>query len=123
MSDVRKWNPPSEGSTERKEDMPRDAFLDPKGRRYPFKYENSKGEWVESFRGLMAARSRAAQQGDTSIFEEATRKLNRMREEREEEPLSLQMDAVHIEINGAFNREIILPPDDTEAFKFGIVFF
>ena len=90
-ADVQSWNPPGQGTSAR-EDYPPHAFLDKKGRRYPYKYENSEGEWVVSYKGLMAARSRAAQQGDASIFEKATRKLNPLRAERGEEPLSMNMD-------------------------------
>lgn len=86
FKDVRVWDPPAAGSADRDE-MPVRAFLDQKNRRYPFMYENSEGEWVVSYKGLMAARARAAQQGDAAIFREATRRLNVLRAERGEEPL------------------------------------
>jgi len=108
MADVRNWDPPSEGSTAREEDMPSHAFLDAPKKRYPYKYENAKGEWVESYKGLMAARNRAAQQNDQAIFQKATRKINKLRAARKEEPLSM---AMHMDETADFNREIILACD------------
>lgn len=81
------WNPPAQGTKER-EEMPRSAFLDPAARRYPFKVKR-KGEWVESEAGLMAARNRAAQQGDTAVEKKALTKLNRIRREKGKEPFKM----------------------------------
>ena len=91
--DVREWNPPPVDS-EARNAMPLHAFLDPENRRYPFKYENSSGEWVVSEKGLTAARNLAALHGDTAIFEAATKKLNAIREARGDEPLSKQLFAI-----------------------------
>ena len=87
MADVAKWDPPAQGTKERN-DMPPHAFLDQEGKRYPYKYENSEGAWVVSYKGLMSARSAAARQGDSAMFEKATQHLNELRKERGEEPLS-----------------------------------
>jgi len=78
------WNPPAQGTRKRAK-MPRSAFLDPKGRRYPFK-ERREGKYVATERGLMAAYRRAAQQGDKNIARKALKKLNPMRKKKGKEP-------------------------------------
>jgi len=90
LKDVAVWNPPGVGTKER-EQMPKHAFLDKKGRRYPYKYQNADGEWVVSEKGLIAARRLAAMHGETATFEAATSKLNAIREARGDEPLSKNM--------------------------------
>lgn len=82
------WNPPRVGSEER-EKMPRSAFLDPEGRRYPFKVKRN-GEWVESEEGLMAAYRRAIIQGETDIRDKALARLNRIRRKKGKEELPLE---------------------------------
>lgn len=81
------WNPPRAGSEER-ESMPRSAFLDPEGRRYPFKVKRN-GVWVESEEGLMAAYRRAIIEGETSIRNKALEKLNRIRRREGKEELPI----------------------------------
>lgn len=91
--DVSEWSPPAVG-TEAREKMPRHAFLDPEGRRYPFKYEGADGKWQVSEKGLTSARKLAAMHGETAIFEAATDKLNAIREARGNEPLSKRIQKI-----------------------------
>jgi len=86
FDDVRNWNPPAVGAEER-EKMPADAFLDPAKRKYPYKYQNEKGEWVISEKALMSARRLAAVH-DRDVFEKTTPLLNEIRKERGEELLN-----------------------------------
>jgi len=95
--DVHNWNPPAAGTKER-DAMPQKAFLGP-DKSYPFMYENAEGEWVESEQGLEAARTAAQFQQNRAVFEDATRRLNKIREARGEEPLN--MDAFDVESNKA----------------------
>lgn len=85
MAKRKGWNPPAQGTTAR-EKMPRSAFLMPDERKYPFKVKRD-GEWVASERGLMAARNRAAQQGETAVERKAITKLNVIRKKKGKEPL------------------------------------
>lgn len=61
------WNPPAEGSSGRKE-MPRDAFADPHGRRYPFKEQDASGQWVPSKEGVNAALHVASLRHDGAVI-------------------------------------------------------
>jgi hypothetical protein len=68
MADVMKdkvWNVPGQGAKKR-EDWPDHVFLDPKGRRYPYK-KYSGGQWKISCAGLLAAYRRAIMNKDTAI--------------------------------------------------------
>lgn len=56
--------------------MPASCFLNQKEKKYPYKVKKN-GKWVPSKQGLMAAKRRAAQQGDMSIESKADRLLNR----------------------------------------------
>ncbi|MCL2215408.1 MAG: XkdF-like putative serine protease domain-containing protein [Defluviitaleaceae bacterium] len=109
--DVSEWNPPAVG-TEARDKMPLHAFLDPEGRRYPFKYEDADGKWVVSEKGLASARRLAAMHGETGIFEAATDKLNAIREARGDEPLSKRMK----DMRPAF---AILKSEDDQRLVFG----
>ena len=67
------WNPPSQGSKKR-EAMPSSAFLLPGEHKYPWKVKKG-GQWVPSRSGLMAAYSRARQQGASAVAAKAARLL------------------------------------------------
>lgn len=84
--DVQNWNPPPIDSEDR-DKWPDDAFLDPRNRKYPYKYENSKGEWVISEKALISA-WRLAAIHDRAVFDKTTPLLNEIRKERGEEPLN-----------------------------------
>jgi len=86
-----RWNPPS-SQTERAK-MPDSAFLlitgsgDNKLRRYIVKMERPRGsgKYVYSRKGLMAARTRAAQHREIAVFNKTSRLLSRYFP-REDEP-------------------------------------
>lgn len=69
------WNPPSQGSKKR-ESMPASCFLKPSEKKYPYKTKRD-GEWKPSRAGLIAAKQRAAQQGDTAVVAKADRLLHK----------------------------------------------
>ena len=73
------WNPPPIGSEERNK-MPKDAFLDPENKLYPYK-EKVNGKWVVSVEGLRAAISVANMQGNTKISKKASKLLSKYHEE------------------------------------------
>ena len=79
------WRAPGTGTRARKA-MPRSAFLLPGSRKYPYKVKR-KGVWVASEKGLMAAYRRAAQQGNTSVKNQARAKLNRIRKRKGKPPV------------------------------------
>ena len=70
------WNDPSKGSEKKRQEMPASCFLDTKNRKYPFKVKRN-GQWVPSRRGLIAAKSRAAQQHKSELVAKADRLLKR----------------------------------------------
>jgi len=102
--DVRNWNPPPVGSPER-DKMPAEAFLGP-NRTYPVMYENANGEYVESEKGLEAARTVSAMQHDRAVYEEATRRINKIREARGEELLTLDALDIDSDIVGAIVKNL-----------------
>ena len=73
MLDMNEWTGPSD--KERK-NMPASAFLDSKNKKYPYKTKRN-GEWKPSRSGLIAAKSRAAQQHKPSLVAKADRLLSR----------------------------------------------
>ena len=69
MKNDRVWDAPSTGSPKR-EEWPSHVFLDPEGRRYPYK-KYVDGQWKISCTGLLAAYRRAITQQDSAIANKA----------------------------------------------------
>lgn len=67
------WKGPSDST---RNNMPATAFLDTKNKKYPYKTKRD-GSWKPSRSGLIAAKSRAAQQHKPSLVSKANRLLNR----------------------------------------------
>lgn len=67
------WTGPSD---KERSGMPASAFLDTKNKKYPYKVKRN-GKWQPSRAGLIAAKSRAAQQHKANLVAKADRLLNR----------------------------------------------
>ena len=65
-------------SDSQREKMPASAFMDSKGRRYPYKRKIN-GKWQATVQGLRAVISRANSQGDTAIANRASAMLERLK--------------------------------------------
>lgn len=73
---IHEWNPPAEGSDERKK-MPKDAFLSPSDRTFPYKkFEN--GKWVPSKEGLKSAIALANLHNHPVIASKASKLLDEL---------------------------------------------
>ena len=68
-----------------REQMPKHVFYDPARRRFPHKVYRG-GEWVESPRMQMAARIRAGQQRNATVFAKASKDINVRRRKQGKEP-------------------------------------
>ncbi len=71
LKNDRVWEPPKVNSPER-DKMPKDAFLLPEQRKYPYKKQVD-GKWVISCAGLRSAYIVANLRGDTEIRDKALR--------------------------------------------------
>ena len=71
--ELEEWTGPSDSA---RKSMPASAFLDTKNKKYPFKVKRD-GKWVPSRSGLIAAKSRAAQQHKPALVKKADNLLAR----------------------------------------------
>lgn len=92
------WNPPAEGSEERKK-MPKDAFLSPSDRTFPYKYLRD-GKWVASEEGLKSAIALANMHNHPTIAAKASKLLDELFGEKKLEHKSVDDVLAHYGVLG-----------------------